>query len=66
MSTSLTTRTKPSRRLRSHLRFHLRFHRLPVRRLGFNDAPAIPVDLPGMVDTLVRLGVRKQQDQQNF
>jgi hypothetical protein len=39
-------------------------HHLPLRKLGFENAPAVPVDLPGMADTLVRLGIKVKQYQQ--
>jgi hypothetical protein len=39
-------------------------HHLPLRKLGFDNVPAVPVDLPGMGDTLVRLGVKVKQYQQ--
>jgi hypothetical protein len=37
---------------------------LPLRKLGFEHAPAVPVDLPGMPDTLVRLGIKVKQYEQ--
>ncbi|WP_433167133.1 lipoxygenase family protein [Kribbella sp. CA-247076] len=40
------------------------FHHLPLRKLGFDNAPAVPVDLRGMPDTLVRLGVKVKQYEQ--
>ncbi len=40
------------------------FHHLPLRKLGFDHVPAVPVDLPGMADTLVRLGVKTKQYEQ--
>jgi hypothetical protein len=40
------------------------FHHLPLRKLGFEHVPAVPVDIPGMVDTLVRLGVKTKQYEQ--
>jgi hypothetical protein len=39
-------------------------HHLPLRKLGFEHAPAVPVDLPGLPDTLVRLGVKVKQYEQ--
>ncbi|MFY9933315.1 MAG: lipoxygenase family protein [Streptosporangiaceae bacterium] len=39
-------------------------HHLPLRKLGFGNVPAVPVDLPGMADTLVRLGVKTKQYEQ--
>jgi hypothetical protein len=39
-------------------------HHLPLRKLGFEHAPAVPVDLPGMTDTLVRLGIKVKQYEQ--
>ena len=40
------------------------FHHLPLRKLGFEYVPAVPVDIPGMADTLVRLGIKTKQYQQ--
>jgi hypothetical protein len=39
-------------------------HHLPLRKLGFENVPAVPVDLPGMADTLVRLGIKVKQYEQ--
>ena len=41
-----------------------RFHHLPLRKLGFEHVPAVPVDLPGMGDTLARLGIKVKQYEQ--
>jgi hypothetical protein len=40
------------------------FHHLPLRKLGFEYVPAVPVDIPGMADTLVRLGIKTKQYEQ--
>jgi hypothetical protein len=40
------------------------FHHLPLRKLGFGNVPAVPVDIPGMADTLVRLGIKTKQYEQ--
>jgi hypothetical protein len=56
MSTSLTTSIKSS--------FHFKTHQLPLRKLGFTNVPAVPIDIGGMVDTLVKLGVRVKQYEQ--
>ena len=40
------------------------FHHLQLRKLGFEYVPAVPVDIPGMADTLVRLGIKAKQYQQ--
>ncbi len=37
------------------------FHHLPLRKLGFQRVPAVPLDIPGMADTLVRLGIKTKQ-----
>jgi hypothetical protein len=42
----------------------IRVHRLPVRKLGFKYVPAVPVDIPGMTDTLVKLGIKTKQYEQ--
>ena len=39
-------------------------HHLPLRKLGSGNVPAVPVDLPGMADTLVRLGIKTKQYEQ--
>ena len=39
-------------------------HRLPLRKLGFEYVPAVPLDIPGMGDTLVRLGIKTKQYEQ--
>jgi hypothetical protein len=44
--------------------FFDRIHELPLRALGLEDIPAVPVDLVGMVETLVRLGTRAQETAQ--
>jgi len=41
-----------------------RLSQLPRRELGLRYTPALPVDAVGMVDTLVRLGVKVQQRKQ--
>jgi hypothetical protein len=40
------------------------FHHLPLRKLGFDHVPAVSVDIPGMGDTLVRLGIKTKQYEQ--
>ena len=35
-------------------------HRLPLRELGFEHVPAVPVDINGMLDTVVKLGVKEK------
>jgi hypothetical protein len=40
------------------------FHHLPLRKLGFEYVPAVPVDIPGMADTLVRLDIKTKQYEQ--
>ena len=42
----------------------IKLPRLPVRELGFENVPAVPVDVPGMVNTLFRLGIRLKQREQ--
>jgi hypothetical protein len=37
---------------------------LPLRELGLKYLPAVPVDIVGMLDTLVKLGVRVKQREQ--
>src|SRR5262245_18554838 len=37
---------------------HYKLSQLPLRRLGFKNVPAVPVDIPGMMDMLVKLGVK--------
>src|SRR5919202_1646406 len=37
---------------------------LPLRELGLEYIPAVPVDIVGMLDTLVKLGVRVKQREQ--
>ena len=51
---------------RKHRRtpFRTGLHHLHVRRLGFDHVPAIPVDIPGMLDTVLRLGVRTKRYEQ--
>ena len=39
-------------------------HHLPLRKLGFEYVPAVPVDIPGMADTLVRFGIKTKQHEQ--
>jgi hypothetical protein len=39
------------------------FHHLPLRKLGFEYVPAVPVDIPRMADTLVRLGIKTKTKQ---
>jgi hypothetical protein len=39
-------------------------HHLPLRKLGFENVPAVPVDLAGMADTLLRLGIKVKQYEQ--
>ena len=56
MSTSLPTSFKPS--------LHVTTPQLPLRTLGFKNVPAVPVGIPGMVDTLLKLGVRTKQYEQ--
>jgi len=36
------------------------FHHLPLRKLGFDNVPAVPVDIPGMADTPVSLDDPRQ------
>src|SRR5262245_46720501 len=38
--------------------------KLPLRELGLTNIPAVPVDIEGMVDTLVKLGLRSKQREQ--
>ena len=40
------------------------FHQLPLRKLGFDNVPAVPVDISGMADMLVRLGIKTKQYEQ--
>ena len=42
----------------------IRVHQLPVRKLGFKYVPAVPVDISGMVDTLLKLGIKTKQYEQ--
>jgi hypothetical protein len=42
----------------------IKLPQLPARELGFPNAPAIPIDTAGMLDTLVRLSLRFQQREQ--
>jgi hypothetical protein len=42
----------------------IRLHHLPLRKLGFKYVPAVPVDIPGMVDTLLKLGIKTKQYEQ--
>src|SRR5262245_57777918 len=37
---------------------------LPLRELGFKYVPAIPVDVPGMADTVSKLAIRVKQREQ--
>ncbi len=37
---------------------------LPLRKLGFENVPAVPVDIAGMADMLVRLGTKAKQYEQ--
>jgi hypothetical protein len=39
------------------------FYHLPLRRLGFEYVPGVPVDIPG-IGTLVRLGIKTKQYEQ--
>ena len=41
-----------------------RLTRLPVRELGLRSVPALPVDVVGMVDTLLKLGIKVEQRKQ--
>ena len=45
---------------------HARFHQLPLRGHGLKHLPAVPVDLGGMPDTLVKLGIRTKQVEQAY
>ncbi|MEM7584976.1 MAG: lipoxygenase family protein [Acidobacteriota bacterium] len=38
--------------------------KLPLRLLGFRNIPAIPVDIGGMIETLVKLGIRAAEIEQ--
>jgi hypothetical protein len=38
--------------------------KLPLRLLGLKDIPAVPVDLAGVVETLIKLDVRAKETQQ--
>jgi hypothetical protein len=40
------------------------FHHLPLCKLGFEYVPAVPLDIPGMADALVRLGIKTKQYEQ--
>jgi len=42
----------------------IKLPQLPLRELGLNNVPAVPVDIVGMLDTLVKLGVRVKQREQ--
>src|SRR5690242_19448315 len=42
----------------------IRFQQLPMRKMGFKYVPAFPVDIPGMVDTLLKLGIKTKQYEQ--
>jgi hypothetical protein len=39
------------------------FHHMPLRKLGFEYVPAVPVDIPRTADTLVRLGIKTKTKQ---
>jgi hypothetical protein len=38
--------------------------RLPLRELGFAHVPAVPVDIAGMLDTVLKLGIKAKQYEQ--
>src|SRR5262249_13812067 len=38
--------------------------KLPLSELGLKYIPAVPVDIGGMIDTLVKLGIRAKQREQ--
>ena len=38
--------------------------RLPLRELGFEHVPAVPVDIDGMLDSVVKLGIKSKQYEQ--
>ncbi len=40
------------------------FHHQPLRKLRFEHVPAVPVDIPGMADTLVGLGIKTKRYEQ--
>jgi hypothetical protein len=40
------------------------FRHLPLRKAGFEYVPALPVDLSGIADTLVRLDTKIKQYEQ--
>ena len=42
----------------------IKLPQLPLRELGLNNVPAVAVDIVGMLDTLVKLGVRVKQREQ--
>jgi hypothetical protein len=44
----------------------IKLPQLPTRELGFKNAPAFPVDVAGMVNTLLRLGIRLKQREQTL
>jgi len=44
----------------------IKLPQLPARELGFNNAPAIPIDTAGMLDTSIRLSIRYKQRDQAF
>jgi hypothetical protein len=39
---------------------------LRLRELGLRNVPAVPVDLGGMLDTLLKLGLRAKQREQAY
>ncbi len=38
--------------------------KLPLRSIGLDHIPAVPIDLEGMADTIVKLGIRAKQTEQ--
>src|SRR5262245_22399443 len=44
--------------------FETKLPQLALRQAGFENVPAIPVDVLGMVDTLIKLGTKLKQRQQ--
>jgi hypothetical protein len=46
------------------LRSEIKIPQLPLREHGLTNVPAIPLDIVGMMDQLVKLGVKVKQRQQ--
>src|SRR5215510_12933829 len=59
IATDMVTQTASASKCRRNP-FRTGLHQLPLRKLGFKHVPAVPVDIPGMVDIVMKLGVKSK------